>query len=125
MGWGRYKADGDDEGFATYVADELAEIWDRMATATTSGSRVEGGLQFMEEDDSQHSSHPMMDSSGKLTSIGSRSQENKKSRSRLSGLEASSASNKSTLYSKLPRTKIGSASSKRAAGYTSANVEDI
>lgn len=117
----RYKSDGENEGFGTYVADELADAWDRM-TARKSANAGESALRFMEEDDSQHSSHPMMESRVSQ-SEGSGSRE-KKSRSKLSGLKSGS-SQKGASYSKTSRSGLGSSSSKRAAGYTSANVDDI
>ncbi|CAE7531893.1 unnamed protein product [Symbiodinium microadriaticum] len=122
--WYRYKSDGENEGFGTYVADELADAWDRMTSGKGgSGSAAGGALGFMEDDDSQHSSHPMMDSAGDTSSDGGGSRE-KKSRSKLSGLKSSSAG-KGASYSKSSRAGMGSSSSKRAAGYTSANVDDI
>jgi hypothetical protein len=119
--WFRYKSDGENEGFGTYVADELADAWDRM-TAKKNSRSGDNALRFMEEDDSQHSTHPMMDTAGSQ-SEGSGSRE-KKSRSKLSGLKSGS-SQKGASYSKSSRSGLGSSSSKRAAGYTSANVDDI
>ena len=122
--WYRYKSDGENEGFGTYVADELADAWDNMTARKSQG---DSALRFMEEDDSQHSSHPMMDSrppsSSSSDASSSSSGREKKSRSKLSSLK--SGSSKGGSYSKSSRSAMGSSSSKRAAGYTSANVDDL
>jgi len=100
------------------VWDEIGDVWDRV----TGKGEAETTLNFMEEDDSQHSSHPMMESRGS-GSDGSGSREPKKSRSKLSGL--TSGSSRSPYSSKSSRTGRSSNSAKRAAGYTSANMEEL
>jgi len=53
----RYRAKGDNEGFVTYITDSVSDSVGSLSGPTNTHKP----LQFLDDDDSQHSTHPMID----------------------------------------------------------------
>lgn len=54
----RYKSKGDNEGFISYINDSLSDAWSTISSASTTHTHT--SLQFLEDEESAHSTHPMM-----------------------------------------------------------------
>ena len=61
--WKKYKESDYDESFSSFAVEEIGECFGRVNTGSSGAIDSCTSLQFMGDDDSAHSTHPMVVSS--------------------------------------------------------------